>query len=158
ERPRMADFAVFVTAAEAALGWAPGDFMAAYTSNQHEAVAMAIDADIVAKAVVRFMRERDSWCGEPAELHPALEQIASDRARSHRRCPKPPNALSNRLRRLAPVLRESGIDVARGQQGRDDGKRRVLSLRRSPRNIVPTVPTVPDGETTQEAGDLGSFP
>jgi hypothetical protein len=158
ERPRMADFAVFVTAAEAALGWGPGDFMAAYTSNQNEAVAMAIDADIVAKTVVRFMRERDVWSGEPAELHQALEELASERDRSQRGWPKAPNALSNRLRRLAPVLRESGIDVARGHDGRDDCKRRVVSLRRSPRNIVPTVPAGPEGGTTQDIFSATSFP
>jgi hypothetical protein len=158
ERPRMADFAVFVTAAESALGWSAGDFMAAYTSNQHEAVAMAIDADIVAKTVVRFMRERDDWSGEPAELHQALEELASERDRSQRGWPKAPNALSNRLRRLAPVLRESGIDIVRGHDGRDDCKRRIVSLRRSPRNIVPTVPSGPEGGTTQEIFSATSFP
>jgi hypothetical protein len=158
ERPRMADFAVFVTAAESALGWRQGDFMAAYTSNQREAVAMAIDADVVAKTVIRFMRDREAWSGEPAELHQALEELASERDRSQRGWPKAPNALSNRLRRLAPVLRESGIDVVRGHDGRDDGKRRVVSLRRSPRNIVPAVPTAPEGETTQEVSEGSSFP
>ena len=158
ERPRMADFAVFVTAAETALGWRAGDFMAAYTSNQREAVAMAIDADVVAKTVVRFMRERDAWSGEPAELHQALEELASERDRTQRGWPKAPNALSNRLRRLAPVLRESGIDIARGHDGRDDCKRRVVTLRRSPRNIVPTVPVAPDGENTQEGGGASSAP
>ena len=154
----MADFAVFVTAAETALGWRAGDFMAAYTSNQREAVAMAIDADVVAKTVVRFMRERDVWSGEPAELHQALEELASERDRTQRGWPKAPNALSNRLRRLAPVLRESGIDIARGHDGRDDSKRRVVTLRRSPRNIVPTVPGAPDGETTQEGGGAAIGP
>jgi hypothetical protein len=158
ERPRMADFAVFVTAAESALGWSAGDFMAAYTSNQHEAVAMAIDADIVAKTVVRFMRERDDWSGEPADLHQALEDLASERDRSQRGWPKAPNALSNRLRRLAPVLRESGIDIVRGHDGRDDGKRRVVRLRRSPRNIVPTVPVAPHCGTTHESAYAVSFP
>ena len=33
DKPRMADFAIWVTAAEPACGWSYGSFMAAYTDN-----------------------------------------------------------------------------------------------------------------------------
>jgi hypothetical protein len=140
ERPRMADFAEFIVAAEPALGWQPGDFIAAYSSNQREAVATAIDADLVAKVVVRFMATRDDWIGEPSELFDAFEKLASDRDRGQREWPKAANALSNRLRRLAPVLREAGIHVERGHEGRDDARRRTLRLQRL--NPIASAPSV----------------
>jgi hypothetical protein len=56
--PRMADFAVWATAAEKSLGWDAGTFMAAYSGNRQEATDSALDADPVA-AVQAFMADKD---------------------------------------------------------------------------------------------------
>jgi hypothetical protein len=48
--PRMADFAVWATAAEESLGWEPGAFMDAYTGNRKEATESVLEADPVAAA------------------------------------------------------------------------------------------------------------
>src|SRR5829696_6352880 len=61
--PRMADFAVWATAAEESLGWDAGAFMAAYTGNRQEAADSVLDADPVAVAVLEFMSDRDQWTG-----------------------------------------------------------------------------------------------
>src|SRR5262249_14772550 len=45
--PRMADFAVWVSAAEPALGWQPGDFMKSYAGCMQDADAMAVEASPV---------------------------------------------------------------------------------------------------------------
>jgi hypothetical protein len=45
--PRMADFALWVTAAEPALGWKHGDFLEAYTGNREQANELALDAAII---------------------------------------------------------------------------------------------------------------
>jgi putative DNA primase/helicase len=51
ELPRMADFAVWVAAAEEALPWEPGAFLMAYAGNRAEADEGALDNDPVAVAV-----------------------------------------------------------------------------------------------------------
>jgi hypothetical protein len=58
--PRMADFAVWTTAAEDALRWQPATFMAAYTGNRDEATENALEADLVAGAIRQFMAKRDA--------------------------------------------------------------------------------------------------
>ncbi|ABG04560.1 hypothetical protein Rxyl_1598 [Rubrobacter xylanophilus DSM 9941] len=57
ELPRMADFAVWVAAAEEALPWEAGAFLAAYTGNRAEANELALGDDPVAVAV-RSLLER----------------------------------------------------------------------------------------------------
>jgi hypothetical protein len=55
--PRMADFALWVTACESAL-WPAGTFWAAYSGNREEAVDGVIDADPIAAAVRALMGMR----------------------------------------------------------------------------------------------------
>ena len=53
--PSMADFATWVVAAEPALPWEPGTFLAAYTRNRAAVVEYSLEGDPVAVAV------RCSW-------------------------------------------------------------------------------------------------
>src|SRR5262249_32786997 len=73
--PRMADFALWVTAFETAFGWQPGTFAAAYEANRGSAVSTAIAADLVATAVQSFMDTltTDGWVGTATSL---LETLA----------------------------------------------------------------------------------
>jgi hypothetical protein len=64
--PRMADFAIWTTAAEEALGWEAGTFMAAYDESREETVAEALEGDLVAGAVLSFMKDRKEWIGGSA--------------------------------------------------------------------------------------------
>ena len=50
--PRMADFAVWVSAAESALGWEAGTFTDAYSANRREAVYIGLDASPVADVLL----------------------------------------------------------------------------------------------------------
>src|SRR5262249_41492160 len=43
-RPRMADFAEWVTAAEPSLGWAPGTFLRSYQDNREDANEVALSS------------------------------------------------------------------------------------------------------------------
>src|SRR5262249_23251010 len=52
--PRMADFALWVTACEPAL-WPTGTFWSAYCGNRDEMVEAVIDGDAIAAAVRSFM-------------------------------------------------------------------------------------------------------
>lgn len=108
--PRMADFAVWATAAEAALGWEPGAFMDAYTGNRAEATESALEADPVAITVREFMEDRDEWTETAGELWEALNQLVGKGIKHTKAWPGAPNALSGRLKRLAPALQDIGIE------------------------------------------------
>ncbi|MCA1719272.1 MAG: hypothetical protein LC781_21430 [Actinobacteria bacterium] len=99
--PRMADFAVWATAAEESLGWESGAFIAAYTGNRREATESALEADPVAGAVRVFMEDRTEWSGTAAELWKALGDLVDVDIRHTKAWPGAPNALSGRLKRLA---------------------------------------------------------
>jgi hypothetical protein len=108
--PRMADFAVWVTAAERALGWESGAFMVAYNGNRAEATESALEADPVALAVTAFMEDKEEWTGTAGGLWDVLNGLVGDDIKHTKVWPGAPNALSARLKRLAPVLRGIGIE------------------------------------------------
>lgn len=116
--PRMADFAVWATAAEESLGWEPGTFMAAYVGNRQEAADTALDADPVAGAVLELMSDREEWTGTASELWTALGELVEEGVRHTKAWPGAPNALTGRLKRLAPTLRGIGIEYGEDRSGR----------------------------------------
>jgi hypothetical protein len=107
--PRMADFAVWASAAEPALGWERGSFLDAYTTNRAEANAVALDASPIAP----FIRDLADmgWEGTAACLLEKLELAAGEKAARGQSWPKSPRALGGQLRRLAPNLRRAGVGV-----------------------------------------------
>jgi hypothetical protein len=123
--PRMADFAVWATAAEESLGWKPGVFMAAYSGNRQEATDSALDADPVAIAVLEFMSGRDQWAGSATELWTALSELVDEGVRKTKAWPGAPNALTARLKRLAPTLQGVGIEYGEDRSGRS--RKKVLT-------------------------------
>ena len=108
--PRMADFAIWATAAEAALGIAPGKFMVAYTGNRDDANAMVLESSPVA-ALVQMFVANDEWEGTATDLLNELTELADERTRQLKSWPKTPRSLSNVLRKLAPNLRAVGVEV-----------------------------------------------
>jgi hypothetical protein len=158
----MADFAAFATAAEQALHWSEGDFMEAYAANRTDNTSVALDADLVAQAVVRFMGTRTEWSGSARELLQQLSSSASERDRESRAWPGALHVLSMKLRRAAPVLRELGVDVdADLSEGRGREKRRMVSLRTGRKPSVPSVPGVhlgQDGECLQGRAGVHDAP
>src|SRR5262249_26569815 len=108
--PRMADYATWATAAEPALGWKSGTFMAAYTGNRQEANELVLEASPVA-AAVRQLIEEQSWEGTASALLTALSTLMPEKDLKAQTWPKTPRTLSNTLRRLAPNLRDTGIEV-----------------------------------------------
>jgi hypothetical protein len=57
ELPRMADFAIWATAAEPALGLQPGQFMDAYAANRQEAIRLNLEQDSVADTIKSLLVE-----------------------------------------------------------------------------------------------------
>lgn len=125
--PRMADFALLVTAAEPALGWPGGAFMDAYDSNREEANSLALETSPVPTALLKLMAKQEQWVGTAGEL---LDRLNRTRGvdTTQRGWPKKGHTLSGMLRRLAPNLRGAGLDVKTGQREAGTG-RRLLVIR-----------------------------
>jgi hypothetical protein len=126
--PRMADFSKWVMAAESGLGWESGSFMTAYNENRSTAVGIGLESDVLAQAIIDFQKDYPTWDGTATDLINALEENVSEKILKSKLWPKAANVLSNRLRRLAPVLREVGIEVEFGAR---EGKKRnrLISIR-----------------------------
>jgi hypothetical protein len=153
--PRMADFAIWATAGEMALGLDPGRFMVAYSGNREAGNDLALEASPVARAVRDFLAERSRWTGSAGDLLGELERLADDNTKRLKSWPKAPQALSGHLKRLAPNLRHVGVEVEFGHEGRGRGKRRVVALRKVAEKTVPIVPSVPIAGNAAPDGDAG---
>jgi hypothetical protein len=110
-KPRMADFAVWVTACEGAL-WDKGTFMAAYTGNIQEAVEAVLENDQVAAVLRTFIdKTPNGFIGTATELLKALNEVASEAEQNAKGWPKRPADLGKILRPMGPPLRKIGINV-----------------------------------------------
>ena len=122
--PRLADFALWVSACDEALGMKPGEAMAACQANCAEARALALEASPLHEPLTELARE--GFTGTVAELHARLDSMVSDAIRRSVRWPKAPNGLGTALRRMATNLRAAGVEL---QFSRNDVQgRRVVSV------------------------------
>ena len=108
--PRMADFAIWVTAGESALNLQPGEFLNLYEANRAAANSLAIENSEAITALVEMIKERTEWTGTASELLEELNE-STDKFRQGKYWPNGPRALANLLRRVAPNLRRLGIDT-----------------------------------------------
>ena len=122
--PRMADFALWATAAERGLGLAPGGFLTAYRENRQDAHGQALDACPVVEPLEHFMSDVCEWTGTATELLTVLDSKSDQTKRSHPKWPKDGTRLSGQLRRIAPNLRSRGLDVRHSKES--TGQRRKL--------------------------------
>src|SRR5262245_42317687 len=109
--PRMADFVFWVTACEAAL-WLEGTFETAYTANRDNLIETVLEANPVAGAI-RDLLTKGQWTGTATKLLNDLNFLdtASGVKRERRYWPQTAHQLSGKLRRIAPMLRKSGIEI-----------------------------------------------
>jgi hypothetical protein len=112
--PRMADFAGWVTAAESALPWPAGAIMTAYRENRKQSNSIALEAATLAPALATFVKSHPNWTGTVKELLQRLNNCADANTQRQQGWPKTAKALGGELRRLAPNLRQIGIEVAIG--------------------------------------------
>ena len=139
--PRMADFAVWVTAAEEAVGWENGHFMKAYSANRKEINSQTLDNDLVGAAVKSFMivRASEPWEGTATDLLSELNNLQEDTMREADEWPQSPVILSGRLTMSAPALRAEGIEVSKQ---RTSGKR-IIRLERIYQVFIINIPEMP---------------
>jgi hypothetical protein len=118
--PRMADFALWATAAETAFGWPSGTFMTAYQGNRESANEVALEASVVARPLLDLLEAQGEWTGSSGELLKLLEERLGDQVRRLSGWPKNPRSLSGHLKRLAPNMRAAGWVL---EQDRNSKKR-----------------------------------
>lgn len=153
-RPRMADFAVWVTAAEAALGWEPGTFIAAYDASCQDAAQIALEASPLWPYLEQCA---DGQALTASDLLARLRELAGEEAVHARGWPKAANTLSGMLKRLAPELRKVGIEAEQGSLGAEGDRRKVWTLRKMAETIDPIDPIDPAQCQSQISGSIGSI-
>jgi hypothetical protein len=162
ELPRMADSAKWAVACEGA-AWRNGTFEAAFEVNRAETVEAVVDADPVAGAVLeltmRTMRtlvQTDGsaaieWKGTATDLLRELTTIASETMLRDAKWPKTAIALSNRLVRAIPSLRERGVCVTRAREGND--RSRMIHIRLDNRAANPSASSASSATETDRYED-----
>ena len=128
---RMADFCLRATAAEPGLGWENQAFINAYRANRASGFELGIESDPVASSVRSLIdKQSGPWEGSASELLPVLDQEVTEKVRQSRDWPSAPAALSNRLRRVAPMLRQIGIEVGLGTRLPTKDRKRLIRIHR----------------------------
>ncbi|MBU4270965.1 MAG: hypothetical protein KKE86_06015 [Planctomycetes bacterium] len=124
--PRMADFALWVAAAEASLGWPKGTFLSAYAGNRASANEVALEASPVARPLIEMLDEQGEWIGSSSELLQALEARVGDQVKRQRIWPSNGRSMTGHLKRLSPNLRAAGWQV----EFHRESSRRLWSIQR----------------------------
>ena len=119
--PRMSDFATWIVAAEPALPWEAGRFLSAYAANRQAMDDLALDMDRVAAIIIEMMEYVGEWSGTATDLLAEVRGLPGQERRGSD-LPQTPRGISNRLHRIAPLLRASGLDV----QFRKGTERRII--------------------------------
>ena len=113
-KPRMADFALWVVAAEPALPWRAGEFLAVCAGNRAGAGQTALDATPLAGIIQRLAgggtEEKPGWHGCMEELLRRCNGMIREHDRP-KNWPKDSTRLSGELRRIIPALRGIGVSV-----------------------------------------------
>ncbi|MEM9511036.1 MAG: hypothetical protein AAGA16_25770 [Cyanobacteria bacterium P01_E01_bin.35] len=110
-KPRMADFAEWVAAAESALGFESGTFITAYQANRQTSQRLTIQDSPVALAIQNLLLDRVSWQGTATELLNIIREFAAEHRYYGDDLPRAANKLSGQLRKINPGLRTLGIEV-----------------------------------------------
>lgn len=151
-KPRMADFALWATAAEPALGWKPGTFMESYTANLDAGVEVALEASPFGEALLKYMTKRMTWTGTATDLLNELENVAHERATRSPSWPKSGKGAASALRRTAPLFRRMGITITQNTREAHTGRRLVVvEVAKS------ASPSSPDGKKPPEANNGAAF-
>ncbi|MDM8523276.1 hypothetical protein QUF80_07885 [Desulfococcaceae bacterium HSG8] len=121
QKPRMADFALWVQAAEPSLPWQNGEFLEDYGNNRQEIIKGSVGSSLVEKAINKFLEEDNfTWRGSATELLGILNEKCSEKITGHKKFPKTANGLSGQINKAARSMRANGInfDSGRGKNGR----------------------------------------
>ena len=126
---RPASSSIYRTSAIAAYGGfcGVGNGMEAYEGNRSQANELALEASLLVTPIRALMTLRPQWSGTATELLKVLQDQVSEDTKKQQGWPKNAKGLSDRLRRLAPNLRRTGINVL-WEKGGDPNRTRTIRL------------------------------
>lgn len=114
ELPRMADFALLVTAAEPAFGWADNSFIPVFNANQEEAnQPTEFKQAIPLVDYITQLVETEEFYGTPSHLLLKLRETYGDVAGL--KWPANPNQLGIEFNKIKTSLELSGIHIEQGR-------------------------------------------
>lgn len=149
ELPRMADFAALACRAAAAFGWTAAQVIDAIRSNRAAANETVVDADPLSDAIRMVLAEYgvpwdlgQRWSGTPTELLEKVNVMAPDTVKRERGWPKDAARLGSRLRRLAPALSRTGVDITEARVGRN--RTRTITIEEKGGPDLPSAPSAPE--------------
>lgn len=120
QRPRMADFAQLGEAMHCAMGRPEGEFLEIYTHHRRDAIRRTVDSNPVAVACMEFTAKGHSYRGTVKGLLEKLNTFSMSMERGDY-WPRSPRGLGDALRRVAPALRQIGIQVSVDAKANRDG-------------------------------------
>jgi len=113
-KPRMADFANWVVAAEPALPWKEGAFLQSYIENRGKADQVALESSPIGLPLLALLDLEPRWDGTFKELLATLEdRFVDEKTKKAKDWPKTPRSLSAKLDRLAPNLRRRKVTITK---------------------------------------------
>ena len=141
--------ALWIAAAEKALGWASGTFLAAYQGNRASANDLALESCPAARPILEILEKQDGWSGTAQELLDLLETNVDEQIKRQKGWPKNPKSLSGQVRRLSPNLRAVGWALEFDRQG----NRRELTIRRLSQPALQEAPVLAPARRSGESSD-----
>ncbi|MEC4015231.1 ATP-binding protein [Streptomyces sp. H27-D2] len=129
--PRMADFARVLAAVDAAQDWRTLD---SYLATSANVATDALEGDPFGSAVTALVEECGIWRGTASQL---LERLTSGQVFRPPGWPKDATRAGGRLKRLAPLLRSTGVAVDDTQRSQDTQRHRLFVLTRMERDPEP---------------------
>lgn len=122
ENLRMADAFHWASGAETSFGWERGSIVSAFKTNLIEANEVALNSSLI----YPYLKELAicGWRGTPTALLDCLNKMRGD-SHSHeqKNWPTNPRNLTDRIRRINPNLRKSGIEVEFSKTSGSDSER-----------------------------------
>ena len=115
ELPRLADTAIWVTAAERFLGWKPRTFIRTVMKNRLVATRTAVNAHPVTRQLHRLLDRNSELVVTASELVERLNDLVPKHVVHDPDWPRSARQLSATLRRLTTDLSQCGITVRFGR-------------------------------------------
>ncbi len=116
--PRMADYALFSIAAEKAIGLASGEFLEVFDRSREQSRQVVLEASPLSEAIMTMMQDYPlpkTYTGSASQLLEALEGYAERGVPQSKSWPRTSIAFNRQLDRLAPDLKEWGIEITRSR-------------------------------------------